>query len=163
MNNERDCGGCTACCKTHGVFSILKMAGSWCKHCDVGSGCQIYTDRPIECREFSCVWRLGMGGGLESRPDKSGIVPVYSEFPVIGMVLSFWEFREGALEHEYTKSWTKQNLSKGRFVAHVPISGNHKLFLPRGVKISDAKVFENIVIDMSDKKLDVIPFQKNRF
>ena len=52
----RSCGNCTLCCKLLGITEIDKPRGEWCRHCEVGSGCGIYADRPSECRDFYCVY-----------------------------------------------------------------------------------------------------------
>lgn len=52
----RTCGDCTYCCKVMAVTELAKPAGQWCQHCTVGTGCQIYADRPEGCRAFECFW-----------------------------------------------------------------------------------------------------------
>ena len=60
-----------------GVGELNKPAGSWCEHCTPGRGCEVYQDRPLECREFRCLW-LAMSdwGPVDSalRPDRSKAV-----------------------------------------------------------------------------------------
>lgn len=59
----RACGDCSLCCKLMSVRSIAKPANKWCPDCDPKSktgGCRVYQDRPFECREFLCGWRLGV-------------------------------------------------------------------------------------------------------
>lgn len=65
----RQCGNCTACCKTLAVRELHKAANEWCAHCTKGVGCQTYTVRPQECRDFECAW---LQGALKDgdRPDK---------------------------------------------------------------------------------------------
>lgn len=48
----RNCDGCTMCCKLMRVED--KPSGTWCTHCTIGGGCQIYEARPEECRSFHC-------------------------------------------------------------------------------------------------------------
>ena len=73
-----DCNGCTICCKFMGVDEIEKQRNVWCKHCDIGVGCQIYETRPDSCRVYECVWlktqSLDMPMAPELRPDKSRVV-----------------------------------------------------------------------------------------
>ncbi len=66
---ERECGSCTLCCKLLGVKELNKPQGEWCKHCDIGKGCKIYDSRPNECRNFTCMWIVGMLPE-EMKPDK---------------------------------------------------------------------------------------------
>lgn len=70
MNDPgRECGGCTACCKALSVAELAKPSNRWCNHCDVGSGCTVYADRPKSCRDFNCLWRAGALGDAD-RPDR---------------------------------------------------------------------------------------------
>lgn len=96
MNPERACGGCTACCKTHGIQSINKPENAWCVHCDIGKGCRRYETRPQECVDFSCSWRMGLGSEAD-RPDRSRCVIDVHELPEIGPILVAYELREGAI------------------------------------------------------------------
>ena len=72
VRKERPCGSCTMCCKLIGIGEpVNSPSGSWCKECEIGSGCKIYESRPEECRTFYCGWKYGIG---ETRPDKSKVV-----------------------------------------------------------------------------------------
>lgn len=71
------CGTCTLCCKTLRVDELGKPGNSWCAHCSVGKGCEIYNDRPQSCRDFECVWLQSQRHGklpLELRPDQSRVL-----------------------------------------------------------------------------------------
>jgi len=70
----RSCGGCTLCCKVMGVPEVNKPRGAWCVHCERGSGCRIYADRPGGCRSFLCGWLTNPRFGPEWKPDRSKIV-----------------------------------------------------------------------------------------
>jgi hypothetical protein len=76
VGKERQCGGCTLCCKLLGVAELSKPPGKWCKHCEVGKGCRIYgdPDRPEVCRGWYCGWRLLPFLGDDWYPAKSKIV-----------------------------------------------------------------------------------------
>ena len=63
------CGTCTACCDVIGVDSVGKPYYARCPHLDRdhpggggggGGACTIYADRPHTCREYRCLWHLGM-------------------------------------------------------------------------------------------------------
>ena len=71
----RACGPCSLCCKLMSVQDLApeKPAGQWCPHCPTRSGCGIYEARPQSCRDFDCLWRLGLGSE-EMRPDRSHVV-----------------------------------------------------------------------------------------
>ncbi len=72
------CEGCTACCKTMGVHELEKPVNTWCRHCRIGAGCEIYETRPQSCRTFECVWLQTQKGAKplasELRPDASRVV-----------------------------------------------------------------------------------------
>lgn len=79
---SNDCGSCTQCCKEMGITAddgtTISEPGSWCTHCEIGVGCQIYEQRPKSCRTFDCVWLISQRTKkplpLELRPDKSRVV-----------------------------------------------------------------------------------------
>lgn len=71
---ERQCGGCTLCCKLVPVKELAKPAGVKCEHVRFGKGCAIYPLRPGACRAWACIWRLGYDSGELSRPDRSHLV-----------------------------------------------------------------------------------------
>ncbi|MBN8820180.1 MAG: hypothetical protein J0I80_15825 [Sphingomonas sp.] len=75
LASDRACGSCTECCRTLSVdaTTLSKPAGITCPHV-ARSGCGIYPDRPADCREWSCGWRLSGTLGDEWRPDRSGIL-----------------------------------------------------------------------------------------
>jgi hypothetical protein len=54
---ERICGKCTLCCRILGIEAIGKAAGEWCRHCDIGRGCNIHDERPQSCRDFDCLYK----------------------------------------------------------------------------------------------------------
>jgi hypothetical protein len=45
----------------------------WCAYFEKGVGCTIYSHRPKECADFSCLWLLGMIPG-NLKPSKTGVV-----------------------------------------------------------------------------------------
>jgi hypothetical protein len=59
----RQCGGCTLCCKLVPVEELGKAAGQRCTHQRHGKGCAIYEKRPWSCREWSCMWLIGVEDG----------------------------------------------------------------------------------------------------
>lgn len=70
----RECGSCTLCCRVIGVNALNKPANIWCEHCDPTSGCQIYEERPDECRVFMCLWLNDERLPDWARPDKTHVV-----------------------------------------------------------------------------------------
>ena len=159
MKEERHCGECTLCCKTHGVFELLKPGGQWCVWCAVGHGCTIYSKRPKSCQDFKCAWLMGFGLP-EYRPDKTHIVPDFKEVAGLGLVLHLWAESAEALDSLFVKRQTRLNLNAGKAVIHVPEVGNPKLYLPKGKRASDfAFRFGNLV----ERKVEVIEFLEGRF
>lgn len=74
---RRSCGDCQACCvafEIHGL-SPPKPSNARCSH-QCAAGCSIWTKKPVECRDYSCLWLADDGSALRDaeRPDKSGII-----------------------------------------------------------------------------------------
>jgi hypothetical protein len=65
---KRQCGSCTLCCTVMGVPSISKDRDERCTYMRQGR-CSVYAQRPGECREFNCLWLMGLLPN-ELRPDK---------------------------------------------------------------------------------------------
>ena len=129
MQEKRTCGGCTACCKTHGVAELKKQGGTICPHCNIGSGCRIYEERPESCQVFRCSWLQGLGLD-EYRPDKTGVVPEHVETPGLGIVIFLYEVTGGKLSSRFARRQTRLNLEVGNAVLHIPTVGPAKLFVP---------------------------------
>ena len=89
----RECGRCTACCKSLKITELKKPAGALCQHCNENAGCGIYETRPSVCREFHCGWKELPYLGEEWRPDKCGILislvgegeDIPAAFPQLGL------------------------------------------------------------------------------
>jgi hypothetical protein len=76
---EKSCGDCTLCCKVMAIEELEKPVGSWCPHCQPGSGCLIYDSRPAECRSFRCLWLVNDLLDRRWKPSKSRFVLTTSE------------------------------------------------------------------------------------
>ena len=48
------------CCKLVAVTELQKPACVQCTHCAPGVGCKIYEQRPQGCKDFACLWLLGL-------------------------------------------------------------------------------------------------------
>jgi hypothetical protein len=126
----RQCGTCTLCCKLMGIEALDKPLGAWCAHCQPSKGCDIYPDRPQECRSFNCAWLLDESLGEEWYPKKSKIVLTLERDRIIAHV------DPGAPD-----AWRKQpyfgvlnrmmqaGLTQGRLV-YAAINAHHILLLP---------------------------------
>ena len=55
--SNRTCSTCSMCCKLLDVPEV-KQPHQWCRHAAPGGGCNIYPDRPLRCRAFTCAWLL---------------------------------------------------------------------------------------------------------
>ena len=117
---KRECGGCTACCKTHGVPELAKRTGSWCFSCDTGRGCEIYEARPASCQSYRCNWLNGEGE-RNDRPDKAGFVMDYIDLSILDIrskCLLVWEVIPGSAEQPQAIRFADITLSRGGFVCH---------------------------------------------
>ena len=70
----RGCGECGLCCKLLSAPSLGKPPRKWCTHFRRRSGCDIYADRPAECRGFNCGWLLTPSLPDDWRPDRAGFL-----------------------------------------------------------------------------------------
>jgi hypothetical protein len=68
----RQCDGCTACCTVMGVTELGKGNFIDCQHV-VDRGCGIYGSHPKSCKDFVCMWRIGVGSD-EQKPNLIGLV-----------------------------------------------------------------------------------------
>lgn len=59
------------------ITSLSKPRQTWCMHCDIGVGCRIYSQRPTECAQFYCLYRVSPELGEEWRPADCGMVLNY--------------------------------------------------------------------------------------
>jgi len=75
----KSCGSCTLCCKLLGITALEKPQGTWCRHCNKGSGCKIYSERPDECKTFFCLWLVDPHLGPEWKPNLSKMVVTFEE------------------------------------------------------------------------------------
>ncbi len=129
MPNNRSCGECTACCKTHGVQAIGKPSGVWCEHYVVGEGCMIYAYRPEECQTFQCLWLLELSDE-ENRPDIVGVVCDTREVERFGPAVLLYEAVEGAIASAFALRETKFWLERMMPVFQLPLTGRNRLYLP---------------------------------
>jgi len=150
---NRTCGGCTACCKTHGVLEIQKMAGVWCPKSALGKGCSVYADRPNECRNFACAWLIGLIDE-QYRPDKIKIVPEYRAVTGIGTILWLWEVRKGAIRSKFVNKWTLRNLLVDNCVMQIPLVEPPALFLSE--KLGDLQ--QTLKLSVGERLVAVLPF-----
>ncbi len=78
-STARTCNGCTMCCKLVASPELNKPCGTWCPLCDIGEGCREYTNRPLSCQTFRCMWLADPEGvPADFRPDKVKAIIVIS-------------------------------------------------------------------------------------
>lgn len=92
------CGDCDACCTVKQVAEIVKPEGVRCPNQKVEGGCAIYAKRPQSCRDYNCLWRVGLldtadraedeNGG---RPDRLGIVFDTNDDSTMIVAREVWE------------------------------------------------------------------------
>src|SRR5712691_7239150 len=92
----RSCGACMACCEILAVPSLAKPVRQPCPYqCN---GCGIYSDRPAECREFSCLWLMDhIVGDDRRRPDQLGLMFAAQGDGAEIPALVVWEVVSGAI------------------------------------------------------------------
>lgn len=69
--SKRVCGDCQLCCQLIPVEEIQKRGFTKCTYQKVNIGCQIYNDRPMSCRGWSCGWLSEPTTVGLNRPDRS--------------------------------------------------------------------------------------------
>lgn len=131
---NRECGGCTTCCKTHHILSLDKPEREWCQHCDIGKGCRIYDTRPEECRVFKCGWLVGFGSEDE-RPDKGKCVADIVDMPDVGDILVLYELQDGAIEKSgLVKTMINLAVSNGMCILKKHVRARDQFLFPKGRK-----------------------------
>lgn len=118
----RSCGTCRVCCKLPNIPELNKPLDTWCTHVNreraSERGCSVFgtAQRPSVCSAFSCGWALGMGDA-EDRPDRLGVLIQPTVRADTERVLTFVEFRPGALAEPRAQALLEQWAAKnGGFV-----------------------------------------------
>ena len=108
---SRECGDCTLCCKLPLIEDkeLQKKEYTWCKDCEIGVGCKIYSKRPKVCKDFKCEWLLGHFPE-HARPDKVGFYGTTENLHSLTEKV----FTLYAVEHKIHQ--IEKNLSKFRIV-----------------------------------------------
>lgn len=70
---SRPCGDCQVCCTLMAVDSLNKPQRTRCEH-QCSKGCNTYSERPQDCRDYSCEWIHQPDWPARWRPDRLGIV-----------------------------------------------------------------------------------------
>ena len=99
------------------IEEVNKAAANWCSHCTVGKGCNIYPERPHECRVFTCLWLNGKGEECD-RPDRLNVVMDISDGVLEVGIFHLWEIEEGALEQPRVRQIAESVKDQGFVVAY---------------------------------------------
>jgi hypothetical protein len=70
----QECGSCTLCCVLLEIRDKQSPPLERCPNCNLTVGCNIYDNRPEDCRNFNCSWRLDNNAHADMRPDKCHII-----------------------------------------------------------------------------------------
>lgn len=111
IDQERECGSCSACCTVIAVPEIEKGTYESCEHlCE--TGCGIYADRPASCRTFECQWLRGVlevDGAIDvaMRPDVCGVIFDYQPDTAFGEIFIAWEVEPRASAKDLARSIIK--------------------------------------------------------
>ena len=97
MDTERQCGTCTACCVALEIIELNKPVGVACSYlkpsCD--KPCGQYQARPQVCREYQCMWLLGVIPRW-AKPNEVGLILGMVPMPEDETILRVIETRPGA-------------------------------------------------------------------
>lgn len=131
---NRECGPCTACCVLPRIAPTEdkalpggKLGYTPCDHlCE--RGCSIYHKRPKLCRDYACLWRVGIIKGDDSRrPDRLGLMFTPDEYKG-KLVIETWEMWPHAASDD-TARWVIDTIAERYTVAirpyGVPISNQY--------------------------------------
>jgi hypothetical protein len=61
------------------IEQLAKPENAWCAHCKPGRGCLVYSERPGECRTFSCLWLVNELLDQHWKPNKAKFVLTTSD------------------------------------------------------------------------------------
>ena len=131
----RDCGECTACCRTHITEEMKLDGGEYCDACHIGTGCTIYQSRPIACQAYRCIWVCGKGND-EDRPDRLGVVidmkiaTYLSENDITAV--NFWEVHDGAVQKPRVQQVMMDNIKAGNIAVARPYEAMPRYYFPKG-------------------------------
>ena len=153
----RRCDGCTLCCKLLLIRELDKPEGDWCKHCNHGEGCQIYEQRPAECRAFHCGFLQLDSLSEDWRPSKCKIVLAPYDTRLVAYVdpgrPDAWKAEP---YYSHLKQWAVQNLTRDKQVV-VYIGARAIVILPnKDVDLGDVAEDEFIIITGQGTELDAI-------
>lgn len=126
---SRSCHPCTACCLSKGVLELNKAGGTECVHTTVGTGCNIYSDRPKPCQIYSCAW---LEHKTDFKPNICGFVLDLSREQSKGRPM--WSATPAWLDAFKDEKVIYRLKKLVRELKQPVIAENHSLFLEKGLK-----------------------------
>jgi Fe-S-cluster containining protein len=82
-----ECNECGMCCYIPKIFELDKPHYVWCEYY-VDDKCEIYDDRPTECRLFECLYSQMEKCSENMRPDMCGVMfEKFSNTLIVGSIL----------------------------------------------------------------------------
>lgn len=98
----------------------MKPSNTWCQHCSIGQGCNVYKHRPRVCKDFTCWWLVHPEMPEELRPDKVHAYAVGNDGDELVRV---------RVDTDYPDSWRESVIleyfrSRGR---HVVVACGHQV------------------------------------
>lgn len=126
MQPNRSCGSCTLCCRLVEVKSLSKSRNKTCIHCVPGQGCSVYSQRPKDCQDFSCLWLRGLVP-MEMQPEKIHAVLDVSKDNVI--VIHLDDHRQNVLSNELLTNYITTYYASG--IPLLILQGQQSSYLSR--------------------------------
>ena len=125
----RPCGDCRTCCHVLEIGELNKPKWNNCSHA-CSKGCNIYSQRPQECKDFQCLWSTRE---LPSnmRPDVVGMMAYYVDSQW-GRALMLVETKPNAfVNNAKSRSMVESHaLRLGAPVIIAPKGGQAEVMLP---------------------------------
>lgn len=69
-----ECKKCHLCCELFEIKEIQKPSLILCKYYDENFGCTIHKNKPLECKNFNCMYTQMKNVSENFRPDNLGII-----------------------------------------------------------------------------------------
>lgn len=128
----RSCGDCAMCCHLPAVAALAKPSDRWCVHCSTRRRCDVWPERPDECRDFFCHWMTDASLDERWRPSRARFMLVLSaagDRLTVRVHPSRPRAWREAPYHAQLRRWAAEGLARGRQVI-VDVAGRKTIVLP---------------------------------